>query len=492
MAKITWFLRIIFVLNFVAVAYSNDFVVFKNYFAEKGYSNKEIVNMYKNMTNEEKSVLLPMIYAKRDGKKEAYAILKSEYENMTGVVLKNKVFTDRWIIKGTYDVPDYKSKITVSVNDYIEGLKFRINTGRVYVYNVVLKTKIGNKKIKVEKMYYGPVTIPNDFGQKVYVKSLECELTDQGSGSKITLWVNKKTEINNGGSTNNNGNDHNISYYAKLYNGKIIKGSSNTLYLVENYKKRMFPDKETFYKMGYSDSQIITVSDRILKTIPDGNPIPVINDYNDGNYDDSGYYNGNNGYNDDGYSGYDNGNYSGQNQTFTIELSQRAFDVNARVGNVFFKIKRGYVYVRSITVYTNNSRKPYYLRRYMRRGATYSLNLRGEFVKRIYIDCDVYERTYIEITLDSQNGGSLNDIDPYNAYITHKKAYSPSEAYSMYSDRPIIEKGSELGNIVITRLRDKLRQGTSDAYKREALRALIRGNYVIRKMDKNTIVVVWW
>ncbi len=62
------------------------------------------------------------------------------------------------------------------------------------------------------------------------------------------------------------------------YEGKIVKGTRNALFLVQNGQRKMFPDFNTFKTMGYNLSVIENVGDEVLKHIPLGpniTPIPI-------------------------------------------------------------------------------------------------------------------------------------------------------------------------------------------------------------------------
>jgi hypothetical protein len=60
------------------------------------------------------------------------------------------------------------------------------------------------------------------------------------------------------------------------YEGKIIKGNRNALFLVESGTRRQFPDFYTFDKMGFNVSGIVKVKDEILNSIPMGAMIKAI------------------------------------------------------------------------------------------------------------------------------------------------------------------------------------------------------------------------
>lgn len=62
------------------------------------------------------------------------------------------------------------------------------------------------------------------------------------------------------------------------YEGRIIKGTRNALFLVKDGQRKMFPDFNTFKTMGYNLSVIENVGDEVLKHIPLGQtitPIPI-------------------------------------------------------------------------------------------------------------------------------------------------------------------------------------------------------------------------
>ena len=62
------------------------------------------------------------------------------------------------------------------------------------------------------------------------------------------------------------------------YEGKIVKGNRNALYLVEKGKKRLFPDFYTYSKMGFTAEHVMKIPDKDLESIPLGQaiaPIPV-------------------------------------------------------------------------------------------------------------------------------------------------------------------------------------------------------------------------
>jgi hypothetical protein len=60
------------------------------------------------------------------------------------------------------------------------------------------------------------------------------------------------------------------------YEGKVIKGNRNALFLVQNGQRLQFPDFYTFTQMGFNMSVIQKIPDPIMNAIPLGAPIRPI------------------------------------------------------------------------------------------------------------------------------------------------------------------------------------------------------------------------
>ncbi len=62
------------------------------------------------------------------------------------------------------------------------------------------------------------------------------------------------------------------------YEGKLLKGNRNAIFLVQKGQRKQFPDFYTFSKLGYDAANIQKIADDVLNSIPLGDqitPIPV-------------------------------------------------------------------------------------------------------------------------------------------------------------------------------------------------------------------------
>lgn len=60
------------------------------------------------------------------------------------------------------------------------------------------------------------------------------------------------------------------------YEGQVVKGNRNALYLVKDGKKRLFPDFYTFSHMGFNAGMVKKIPDDDLSAIPLGSPVDAI------------------------------------------------------------------------------------------------------------------------------------------------------------------------------------------------------------------------
>ena len=63
---------------------------------------------------------------------------------------------------------------------------------------------------------------------------------------------------------------------AANYEGEVVKGNRNALFLVRGGERLMFPDFYTFTQMGFNMSVIRKIPDPVLNSIPVGSPIKPI------------------------------------------------------------------------------------------------------------------------------------------------------------------------------------------------------------------------
>ena len=63
---------------------------------------------------------------------------------------------------------------------------------------------------------------------------------------------------------------------AGAYEGRVVKGSKNAIYLVKGNKKCIFPDFNTFVQMGYSLDNVTRLPDSLLEAFDRGDTLPSI------------------------------------------------------------------------------------------------------------------------------------------------------------------------------------------------------------------------
>lgn len=68
------------------------------------------------------------------------------------------------------------------------------------------------------------------------------------------------------------------------YEGKVVKGNRNALFLVQDGRRSAFPDFYTFTQMGFNMSVIQKIPDDILNNMPMGTPIKAIAVYRGEDY----------------------------------------------------------------------------------------------------------------------------------------------------------------------------------------------------------------
>jgi hypothetical protein len=60
------------------------------------------------------------------------------------------------------------------------------------------------------------------------------------------------------------------------WEGKVVKGTRNALFLVQKGRKHLFPDFYTFSHMGFNLSSIVKIPDDELGRLPTGEILKVI------------------------------------------------------------------------------------------------------------------------------------------------------------------------------------------------------------------------
>lgn len=84
----------------------------------------------------------------------------------------------------------------------------------------------------------------------------------------------RENTVSSNSNTNSNIINNSQDSSATQYEGKLIKGNKNAIFVVENGVRRMFPDFNTFSKLGYEITKIHKIPDDVLNSIPLG---PIIN-----------------------------------------------------------------------------------------------------------------------------------------------------------------------------------------------------------------------
>jgi hypothetical protein len=171
--------------------------------------------------------------------------------------------------------------------------------------------------------------------------------------------------------------------------------------------------------------------------------------------------------------------------------------VNKTVSSLLFASDKG-IYLYNVQVQTDSRTLNYRVNKDLYDGE-YKLRLRRKyFVKYIIADAEAYERDVLRVYADvnGYNGGDNGYYEPAPSYgymnINTYKVSSPYQAESVYSGYRKIDKNSSLGQKIVLELKDRLQQNNYDNQNREVLRALVRGNYVIRQVNRNDYMVIWW
>ncbi|MFA5478687.1 MAG: hypothetical protein WC002_05350 [Candidatus Muiribacteriota bacterium] len=208
-----------------------------------------------------------------------------------------------------------------------------------------------------------------------------------------------------------------------------------------------------------------------------------------GNYVSYGYdYNNNYEY---GYSFIRNVNV--ENVTYV--------DINRTISDFKLKINQGSAYITKVIMNTNGRDYQIPVERNYYAGSSYDHNLaRPAYVNYIRVEWNTYNRANAGIFVkDSYATNPTPTPTPNPGYepvpsyvsVTHSKVSSPYQAENTYSHYAKIDSGSAVGRKVVETLTEKLRKNMGEN-EREALRALSRGNFVIRRVSSTTYRVIWW
>lgn len=67
-----------------------------------------------------------------------------------------------------------------------------------------------------------------------------------------------------------------ISDPEEIKDGVLIKGSGLGIYKVEDGKRRLFPNPQSFVRHGFEWEAVFRVDDNVIKSIPIGQPMPIV------------------------------------------------------------------------------------------------------------------------------------------------------------------------------------------------------------------------
>ncbi|PLX19956.1 MAG: hypothetical protein C0601_00625 [Candidatus Muiribacterium halophilum] len=208
-------------------------------------------------------------------------------------------------------------------------------------------------------------------------------------------------------------------------------------------------------------------------------------------YDD--YYNNNNTPSYDYEYGFD------FLKSIRVNGNTEYIDINKTISEFKLKVIEGDVYITRITMNTNGRDYQLDVNRTYYAGDYYTHELyRAMYVNYLRVEWNTYNyRTDVSIFVKNESSYNPNPTpgyEPIPTYInvSHTQVSSSYQANSTYSGYQKVSNSSALGQKVAEELRDDLRNGTISSKDREALRALTRGNFVIRKVSSNRFRVIWW
>ncbi|MFW5782561.1 MAG: hypothetical protein ACOCWO_04650 [Candidatus Muiribacteriaceae bacterium] len=196
--------------------------------------------------------------------------------------------------------------------------------------------------------------------------------------------------------------------------------------------------------------------------------------------------------------GYDNDYEYGYDfiETFNVYGSSEYVDINRSIESFKLKVKSGEVFVGKVFMNANGREYVLDVDRTYYTGDEYVHELhRPMYVNHLRVEWSTYSNARVSFFVKT-GSGSYNPAPGYDVpsyvSVSHYQESGPYQASSKYSMYTKIENGTPVAQKVIETLIEKLRQGTISVSDREALRALTRGNYVVRRVSSTSYKVIWW
>ncbi|MGM0608656.1 MAG: hypothetical protein ACQESP_09565 [Candidatus Muiribacteriota bacterium] len=225
--------------------------------------------------------------------------------------------------------------------------------------------------------------------------------------------------------------------------------------------------------------------DKEIFFIVRGAPVYVYNDYI--KYDN--FWNNNNNNSEYGYDFIQNVYVN--NSTYV--------DIDKTISDFKIKINNGRANIETVFMYVNNREYRINVDKTVYAGSSFDHELPKEaFVEYLRIewnDANFNNRTdasiFVKQSYSSNNPAPANPgQQPVPSYIrvSAHQVTGPSQAQTTFSGYSQINQSDATGQKVVEKTIDDFRAKAN----REGLRAMSRGNFIIRRISSNTFRVIWW
>ncbi|MGM0608387.1 MAG: hypothetical protein ACQESP_08210 [Candidatus Muiribacteriota bacterium] len=200
-------------------------------------------------------------------------------------------------------------------------------------------------------------------------------------------------------------------------------------------------------------------------------------------------------YND--YIGYDdffnNDNEYGYNFIKNLQVGSSSYiDINKTISDFKIRINNGRANIEKIYMFVNNREYKIDVDKTFSAGSSFDHELaRAAYVEYIRVDWSSYNRADASIFVKGNNSYNPNPTPtpaPSTVNVSDRQVSGPSQAESTYSFYDKVNQSSQTGQKVVDTMVDEFRDNNN----REGLRAMSRGNFIIRKVSSSRFKVVWW